>query len=133
MAKIPVKRIWLRRVEGRTEDLGQRTVTSFQAADDQLAHWAQTAPKGSAHKTDFQVEWADGQTYTGTYELSREDTTKLNILGSQIQHYLAFHAGIFCPQKMSREQYEDYLNRAGEGEGSEKRAEALAFLQNYEM
>jgi hypothetical protein len=133
MAKVPVKRIWLRRVEGRTEDLGQRTVTSFHDADEQLARWAQTAPKNSVHKTDFQVEWEDGQTYNGTYELSQEDATKLNILGSTIQHYLAFHAGIFCPQKMSREDYENYLEQSGEGEGSEKRAGALAFLQNYEM
>lgn len=133
MAKVPVKRIWLRRVEGRTQDLGQRTVTSFQAADEQLARWAQTAPKKSVHKTDFQVEWANGETYTGTYELQQDDTTKLNILGSHIQHYLGFHAGIFCPQGMRREDYEEYLNRAGEGEGSEKRAEALAFLQNYEL
>lgn len=133
MAKIPVKRIWLRRIEGRTEDLGQRTVTSFQAADEQLARWAQTAPEKSVHKTDFQVEWADGQIYTGTYELQRDDATKLNILGSHIQHYLGFHAGIFCPQGLSREDYEKHLNRAGEAEGSKARAEALAFLQNYEL
>lgn len=133
MAKIPVKRIWLRRVEGHTKDLGQRTVTSFKAADEQLARWAQTAPEKSGHKTDFQVEWADGETYTGTYEIHRADATKLNLLGSHIQHYLGFHAGIFCPQEMSRQDYENYLERMGEGEGSEKRAGALAFLQNYEM
>jgi len=133
VAKIPVKRIWLRRVEGRTQDLGQRTVTSFQAADEQLARWAMTAPEKSNHKTDFQVEWADGEIYSGTYGLQRADAIKLNILGSHIQHYLAFHAGIFCPQEMSREQYEEYLDKIGEGEGSEKRAGAMAFLQNYEM
>lgn len=133
MAKIPVKKIWLRRVEGRTQDLGQRTVTSFKAADEQLARWAQTAPEKSVHKTDFQVQWTDGETYTGTYELQRADATRLNILGSHIQHYLAFHAGIFCPQTMSREDYENYLNNIGEGEGSEKRAGAMTFLQNYEL
>jgi len=136
MAKIPVKRIWLRRAEGPTNDLGERTVTSFNAADKQLKTWARTAPKGERSgydKTDFQVEWEDGETYNGRYDLKYDDTLKSNLLGSQIQHYAAFHAGIFCPEHMSREQYHEYLEQSGFGEGSEKRAEALAFLQNYEM
>lgn len=129
MAKVPVKRIWLRRVEGLTENLGQRTVSSFDAADQQLVQWARTAPKKGGHKTDFQVEWADGQTYTGTYEISANDAAKLNLLGSHIQHYLGFHAGIFCPEGMSREQYQEHLAR----DGSQAREEAMNFLHNYEM
>lgn len=129
MAKVPVKRIWLRRVEGLTENLGQRTVHSFHEADEQLARWAMTAPEKSAHKTDFQVEWADGQTYMGTYEITAADRTRMNLLGSHIQHYLAFHAGIFCPQEMSRENYEAHLER----DGKKAQEEAMNFLHNYEM
>lgn len=135
MAKIPVKRIWIRRAEGPTKDLGERTVSSYEAADSQLRAWARTAPKagGGYDKTDFQVEWADGETYEGRYDLQQEDTTKGNLIGSQIQHFLGFHAGLFCPQSMTREQYEAHLNRSGEEEGSKNRAEALNFLQNYEI
>jgi hypothetical protein len=135
LAKIPVKRIWIRRAEGPTKDLGELTVASYREADEQLARWARTAPKpgSGVNKTDFQVMWANGETYDGVYGLEREDTLKSNLLGSQIQHFLGFHAGLFCPQSMTREQYEAYLDRAGEGEGSDKRAEALNFLQNYEM
>lgn len=135
MAKIPVKSVFLNRAEGPTRDIGQRTVPSFEAADDQLRRWARTAPKkgGGYDKTDFKVEWADGETYDGRYDLQREDTTKSNLLGSHIQHYLAFHAGLFCPEHMQRADYENYLVQSGCGEGSEKRAATLEFLQNYEL
>jgi hypothetical protein len=135
MARIPVTRIWLHRAEGPTKDVGERTVTSYEAADSQLRKWARTAPKeGRGYdKTDFQVEWADGETYEGRYDLKHDDTTKGNLIGSHIQHFVAFHAGIFCPEHMTRKDYEAYLEREGAGEGSAKRAEALAFLQNYEL
>lgn len=135
MAKIPVKSVWLHRAEGPTNDLGEGVFPSLEAADDQLRRWARTAPKqGKGYdKTDFRIDWADGETYKGRYDLQREDTTKNNLLGSHIQHYLAFHAGIFCPEHMKRKDYERYLEESGCEEGGEKRAATLAFLQNYEM
>jgi len=131
VAKISVTSIYLNRAEGLTKELEERTVHSLNEADEVLRRWARTAPKtGGYHKIDFQILWADGETYTGRYDLKYEDTTKSNLIGSQVQHYLAFHAGIFCPQHLSREQYEAYLERFG---GEEKKAEAMKFLHDYEM
>src|SRR6266853_2565243 len=105
MAKIPVKSIWIRRAEGPKNDLGARTVTSFEAADAQLKRWARSAPKrgGGYDKTDFRIEWADGETYEGRYDLTGEDVSKHNLLGAHIQHFLNFHAVLLCPEHLSRE------------------------------
>lgn len=130
MAKIPVTAIYLNRAEGLTKELEERTVATYEEADLILRRWAKTAPKdGSYHKTDFQVKWADGQTYNGRYDLKRDDTLKGNLIGSHIQHELAFYAGIFCPQHLSRREYEAYLERFGK----EKQEAAMEFLHNYEM
>jgi hypothetical protein len=133
MAKIPVKSVWLNRAEGPIRETGARTVDSLSAADAQLKRWAHSAPKkgGGYDKTDFRIEWADGETYEGRYDLQREDEGKSNLLGSHVQHYLNFHAGLFCPEHMSREDYENYLKRVGADET--QRAATLAFLQNYEL
>lgn len=134
MAKIPVTAIYLHRAEGLTRELEDRTVYSYDEADKVLRGWARTAPKdGSVHKVDFQVLWTASdrdisETYSGTYELTYGDSAKSNLIGSHIQHYLAFHAGLFCPQHLSRADYEGYLKNFG----AEKKAEALNFLQNFE-
>lgn len=135
MAKIPVKKIWLNRAEGPTKETGQRHFASFEAADAQLALWAHTAPKKGHgyNKVDFKIEWADGETYQGRYDLSKDDEIRHNLLGSHIQHYLNFHAGLFCPESMSRGDYERYLNQVGCGEGSQNRADTLNFLMNYQL
>lgn len=129
MSKVPVKRIWIRRATGPNKDLGARTVSSYREADEQLAQWARTAPKSGYDKVDFEVEWANGQVYEGVYELQREDTLKANLLGSYMQHFLAFHAGIFCPQHLSREKYVEHL----EGVPEEHKAMAMTLLHNYDM
>lgn len=129
--RVPVKSVFIRRAEGPTYDLGQRTVASFEAADEQLKNWARTAPKDrSYHKVDFDVTWADGETFTGRYDLAFEDFKKSNLLGSHIQQHLTFLAGLVCPERMTREQYDAYLKQFGY---DQKRDEILAFLQNYEM
>lgn len=129
--KVSVKSVWLSRAEGRTQEIGQRTESSLEAADEQIRHWAQTAPKeGSYHKTDFKVTWEDGETYAGRYDLQFGDYKKSNLLGSHIQQHLAFLAGLVCPERMTREQYETYLKQYGY---DTQRSEILAFLQNYEL
>jgi hypothetical protein len=129
MAKIPVTAVYVHRAEGRKNEIEERTVHSYEEADLVLRRWAKTAPQDSVHKTDFQVRWADGQVYSGHYDLRRDDATKSNLIGSHLQHEMAFYAGIFCPQHLSREQYEMVLARLPK----ENQAEAMKFLHNYEM
>jgi len=129
--KVSVKSVWLSRAEGRTQEIEQRTVSSVEAADEQLQRWAHTAPKdGSYHKTDFKVTWSDDETYEGRYDLQFDDYKKNNLLGSHIQQHMAFIGGLVCPERMSREQYDAYLKQFGY---DQKRDEILAFLQNYEF
>jgi hypothetical protein len=135
MARIPVKIILLNRAEGPVRDVGNRVARSFKAADEFLRQWAHTAPKkgGGYDKTDFKVEWEDGETYQGRYDLQREDATKAALLGPHITDWLTFHAGLRYPDHMTREQYENYLKQVDFGEGSPAREEAIKFLREYEL
>lgn len=130
MAKIPVKSIWLRRAEGPHMDLGQSTVTSFEAADAVLKKWARTAPDDrSYNKVDFKVTWQDEE----TYDLVKKDEVRANLLGSHIQEFLLFHGGLWCPPHLTREDYEDYLERMERQKDTPKRMDYVRFLDKYEL
>lgn len=134
MAKIPVKTIWIRRAEGPTQDLSSSTITSFEAADSILRKMAHTAPSdGSYNKTDFKIEWQDGETYEGRYDLKRQDESRANLLGSHVQEFLSFHGGLWCPPHLSREDYEDYLERMERQKDAPKRMDYIRFLEKYEL
>lgn len=67
---IEVKRIEIERVEGYAEDCFKVTADSFEQASRIISLMAQNAPNdGSYDKTDFTVEWSDGQTYSGRLDL----------------------------------------------------------------
>jgi len=131
MAKIPVKSIWLDRAEGPNWDLGERTVASFEAADQVLRKWAETAPKGGGYnKVDFKVTWKDGETYEGRYDLVREDMLKAS-LSTHIREFCSFHGGLWCPSHLKRAEYDKYIERQEITPGMPKKAEFLKFLEEY--
>lgn len=138
MAKAKVVRIHLYRAEGPTKVLEregrQATVSSYEEADRKLKRWAETAPeKGGYDKTDFEVEWEDGETYKGRYDLTYEDHKKgkHNLLGHQIQQELLFRSGLWRPEHLTPEQYERYLENFVDREGP-SREDHLLFLQTHE-
>ncbi len=135
MAKIKVKKITLDRAEGPTALLGPPvTRSSFEDADRILRDWAHTAPAGGGYdKVDFRIEWQDGETYEGRYDMKREDESRANLLGSHVQEFLSFQGGLWCPPHLSREDYEAYLERMEREKGAPKRMDYVRFLQKYEL
>lgn len=131
MDKIPVKEIWLSRAEGPTWDLGERLVTSFEAADAVLRKWAQTAPKWEGrNKVDFRVIWEDGRIYEGVYDLVRQDMAQAN-LAQHMHEFCSFHGGLWCPSHMKREVYEEFIERQQKDPSAPKREEFIEFVEKY--
>lgn len=71
LEKSPVKFITLTRAEGNADECGKPvTVSTWDAASATLSGWAWTAPKdGGYDKCLFTVEWANGETYQGRFDL----------------------------------------------------------------
>jgi hypothetical protein len=67
---LPPSRITITRAEGTAAECVTRCVTSYADADAVLRRWSDTAPAtGGYNKCDFKIEWPDGQTYEGRYDL----------------------------------------------------------------
>lgn len=69
-----IKSIKIERVEGKIEDLMKVDVKSFAAANKIIEMMATTAPHNEFgyDKTDFVVEWADGESYKGRLDLQND-------------------------------------------------------------
>lgn len=68
--RVPVTRIWIRRVEGPLDSLGEWTFTNWHDANWKLQMNAKTVPEGGCYdKHDFTVTFADGFEYKGRYDL----------------------------------------------------------------
>jgi hypothetical protein len=133
--RIPVVKVWLNRAEGPTYETGPRTVKSLSEASDVIHGWAKSAPPhGQGYdKTDFRVEWADGETYEGRLDMDQNHRVIRNPLGEQMQDHLLFLSGLRRPSRFDREEYERYLESIKYGEDSENRAAALRMLLTHEM
>lgn len=133
---IQVKRISIQRVEGPTDECVSMTTADgatekalWLAADEALRMWARTAPKnGGYDKCDFQVEYMDGSTYKGRYDLKHIDLEYPN-LSKHIEHHVKFHSGKYCPSWMTSEQYAKVISSFGE----ECRASYEQFLNTYQI
>ena len=98
---IPAQAITLTRAEGPlAASLAPVTCLSdpagscWQQANAVLRRWARTAPQdGTYHKCDFVVTYADGETYTGRYDLTRSDET-----GADLGGHLARVTGLYRGQ-----------------------------------
>jgi hypothetical protein len=137
MSKIPVKSIELERAEGLVSECVIVTVPNFAAAEETLTRWARTAPdNGGYHKCDFKVTFADGETYSGRYDLSRNRADQdAPTLVMHIERHLNFYAGAYLKElpahlnHMTMADYERMIGRLT----PENRAEYAAFLETYEI
>ena len=123
---VPVKRIILDRVEGPTESCGERIASDFRHTDLLLQGMAHTAPEqGRGYdKVDFKIEWEDGETYEGRYDLNKfgEDDDLGQSLVRHVRNHLSFIA-----HKPDCES--SYFKSE---EDAEKNAqEALEFMEKY--
>lgn len=86
---VPTSRIWIRRAEGYHADLGEWTFDTFAQANAHLGSAQKTAPKGGGYdKHDFEVEWVDGFTYKGRFDL--ENNGVMPSLDGHIRQFLTF-------------------------------------------
>jgi len=80
-------------------DLTKGPFDLWQAAQRRLDVWGRHAPSGGGyHKTDFHVEWEDGDTYTGRFDLvrgGRDDNS--HTLRQHVALFLLYMAGLRVP------------------------------------
>lgn len=83
--KSPVKSITLTRAEGLEHECGKPvTVSTWDAASATLSGWAWTAPKdGGYDKCLFTVEWANGETYQGRFDLEYR-----HVMDARLEHQI---------------------------------------------
>ena len=102
-----IKSITITRAEGLIKECGRPfTANSFIEAQLVLAKWGLTAPKEGYDKVDFIVEWEDGETYSGRYDMvygGKDDSG--HSLSQHILHHLAYQAQNKNLQPMSKEEY----------------------------
>ena len=112
MTKIKPTRITIERAEGLIGETGKVTIDTrwdntdlFMVADQVLFGMAQTAPKtGRYDKCDFTIEFADGETYEGTYLLQHPSINAPD-LSHHIRRFLSIAAGRYRPTDLSVERY----------------------------
>ena len=77
--KAAIKEVWLNRAEGPVEECGEVTVAGGLHVVDEvlsvLRDWGRTAPEdGGYDKTDFRVEWDNGESYEGRFDMQKGGT-----------------------------------------------------------
>ena len=125
---VPVSSIELERLEGLTAECLTVTVPDFAKANATLREWSHTAPKGRRagyHKCAFVVTFADGETYSGRFDLTDEPER----LETHIRAHLVAFSGT-APAHRTQEQWDRFLNDCVP---VAKRAEAARFLATYEL
>jgi hypothetical protein len=70
------------------------TVPDFEAADKALRNMAQVKSEQGNERVTFSLTFDDGEIFTGTYELMRDDIRKLDILAKHVREFVRFHAGL---------------------------------------
>lgn len=125
---VPVSSIELERLEGLIPECLTVTVPDFAKANATLREWSYTAPKGPRsgyHKCAFVVTFADGETYSGRFDLTDEPER----LEAHIRANLVAYSGV-APAHRTQEQWNQFLDWCVP---VAKRAEAARFLATYEL
>lgn len=112
MNKTPVSKITIIRTEGPAgSDFEGHEFTSFADAQHHLVSISQGAPEpdeGGYDKVEFLVEWEDGETYAGRYDLVRGAGDQLC---DQVINTCTFYLGLRKPAHMSAKDYIRFLGR----------------------
>lgn len=109
--------ITITRVEGPHEECDKpATLASFADADALLMQWSETAPKtGGYNKCDFVIQWANGDTYAGRYDLKHHTCERPSVAQHMIDE-CEFHTGKYCPAHMSEAAYQGQLERISDND-----------------
>lgn len=91
------------------------TVRTFREANDVLRRWALSAPAmGGYDKCAFVVDYGNGDTYSGRFDLKREHLSGSFLLEDQMRSMVRFMSGEHCPPHMTVERYRNYLATVGD-------------------
>jgi hypothetical protein len=104
--KAKITKVTVTRAEGLTKECNKpRTVNCIRVASSILADWARTAPKhGGYDKCDFKIEFDNGNTYSGRYDLEHL-SIRTPDLARHVNEGVAFFTGKFRPSHMTTERY----------------------------
>lgn len=136
MSKIQISEISITNIEGGLPDhQAHQTVTSWAAADALLYKWARNAPKdGSYHKCDFIVQFCDGTTHRGRFDL-QHISHGCPSLQSHILTYFRFLSGTQKPAWMithpKGDLYWEDSRKRYEADGTAEKARE--FLATYQI
>jgi len=109
--RVPVTSITVERAEGPCEECVSVTVGSYDEAREVIRRWSRTAPAGGGYdKCDFVVTFADGETYSGRYDMTAD--LKEGFIEDGIARHLAFYSGRWCPAHLTPERYQAIVKRA---------------------
>jgi len=121
--KVPVQSVTIQRAEGMVglDDFDLRTFPSFSLANIRLMEWAATAPReGGYDKVDFTVQWLDGETYKGRFDLEGQHVHTADI-GVHIWNVASVTSGRLKPGWATEEDWER-MKRVGERRGIDRAA-----------
>ncbi|KJD43989.1 hypothetical protein [Paenibacillus terrae] len=108
---VKVKRIVVTRGEGPSSECRiPHNATSWEDADKILKRMALTAPNLGYDKTDFVILFTNGDVYSGTYGLKREDRFSASLYGHVTDH-CEFYGGICkrLPNHIKEDQYQSLV------------------------
>ena len=116
LSKIGVKSVELLRGEGIISftDPFMKAYDSLNRANLALSALAHEAPKnGGYNKISYKVTFMDGETYEGRIDLKHHDIGYTDIIQHSMGSFVDFHAGRYCPDHMTRESYNQFMDRFG--------------------
>lgn len=124
-------KITIERYEGRHHECGKPQTFEgegcWSKANAMLGAWSRTAPKtGGYDKCGFKVEYEDGETYEGRYDLTGNEWPSIE---RHMREFLTFYSGERCPGHLKPEQYARYIASLD----PKDIADTKAFLAGYEV
>jgi len=132
--KVAIKSVWLNRAEGPSAQCGDVTFAGanvVQEVLDKLWQWGLSAPKnGGYDKVDFKVEWEDGETYEGRFDMKYGGTDAGETFWASLQSRLELWA---CKRRPSHFSDENWAYHCKDCEESGWKEGAEKMLAEYDL
>lgn len=129
---IPAVSITLTRKEGGNHDLNEpHTIEGgdvWNKANVLLSLWGREAQPGKHNKVDFHIRYADGETYSGKYYVSRGDQVTGH-LGKHITDTMKAASGKKRPSHLTQAQYKQKITKLSPAQ----KRKYSEFLRKYEV
>lgn len=130
VGKIQIRKITVQCAEGPSYLCRPKTASNFEEANHLLHAISHDGPDLGYYKTDFTIEFEDGNTYEGRYDVYRWDNPDRELIDLQghVRRFVRFYGGLSKPAHLTEKQYETVIGRSGD-----QRAKYREFLEKYEV